>query len=267
MKLKKLKPVTNGTRHQFILEKSLLSKTNKLQKSSISIKKSLGGRSSVTGRITVRHQGGGCKQLYRQINFSNKEFNGLVLCNMYDPIRSAFVSLVFDLNNLTFFRTLSTSSVYSGSLITCSSEKTELRLGNRTSLENIPTGSIIHSISVNRNSHKTFLARSAGTYCQLVQKGTSSCKIRLPSGIIFTLSNESFATLGIVSNSQQNLVYIGKAGKNRLRGIRPGVRGIAMNPVDHPHGGRTNGGRPSVTPWGIPTKGKPTVLKKKKNYD
>jgi large subunit ribosomal protein L2 len=85
--------------------------------------------------------------------------------------------------------------------------------------------------------------------------------------MIFTLSNESFATLGIVSNSQQNLVYIGKAGKNRLRGIRPGVRGIAMNPVDHPHGGRTNGGRPSVTPWGIPTKGKPTVLKKKKNYE
>ena len=266
MKLRKLKPTSNGTRHQFVLQKNLLSKFNKIDKSSIFSKKSFGGRCSVTGRITVRHQGGGCKQRYRLINFSNKEFNGLVLCNMYDPLRNSFVSLNFDLDELIFFRTLSTDSVLTGSLITCSSEKNELRLGNRTCLENIPTGSIVHSISP-KGLNKTVFARAAGTYCQIIQKGKDYSKIRLPSGAIFSLSNDSYATLGLISNSQSNLTYLGKAGKNRLRGIRPTVRGIAMNPVDHPHGGRTNGGRPSVTPWGIPTKGKPTVLKKKRNYD
>ena len=105
MKLKKLKPTSNGTRHQLVLQKNLLSKFNKIDKSSIFSKKSFGGRSSVTGRITVRHQGGGCKQRYRLINFSNKEFNGLVLCNMYDPLRNSFVSLNFDLDELIFFRT------------------------------------------------------------------------------------------------------------------------------------------------------------------
>lgn len=266
MKLKKIKPITNGTRHQLVLQKNLLSKTNKIFKSSIVGKKSFSGRSSTNGRITVWHKGGGCKNLYREINFLNKDFNGLVLCNMYDPSRNAFISLNFNLNTLCFFRTLATNAVYPGSLISCSSHKTELRLGNRTILENIPTGSIVHSIS-KEGSSKTVFARSAGTYCQIIQKGINSCKLRLPSGLIFTVSNNSFATLGVVSNSQHNLIYIGKAGKNRLMGIRPTVRGISMNPVDHPHGGRTNGGRPSVTPWGIPTKGKPTVLKKKRNYE
>jgi len=263
MKLKKLKPTTNGTRHQLVLQKNLLAKTNKFSKNSIFGKKSFSGRSSKTGRITVWHKGGGCKNLHRKIDFSNKEFNGIVLCNMYDPSRNSFISLNFDLNALSFFRTIATNLVYPGSLINSSAIKNELRLGNRTKLENIPTGSLIHSIGIFKNTI-TIFARSAGTYCQLIQKGVSSCTLRLPSGIVVTVSNESFATLGVVSNAQHNLICIGKAGKNRLRGIRPTVRGIAMNPVDHPHGGRTNGGRPSVTPWGIPTKGKPTVLKKNK---
>ena len=266
MKLKKLKPITNGTRHQIILQKNLLAKTNKFSKTSILGKKTNAGRSASTGRITVWHKGGQCKRLYRSIDFSNREFNAIVLCNMYDPSRNAFISLNFDLNVSTFFRTLSTNSVYPGSLITSSHEKNELRLGNRTTLEHIPTGSIVHSIS-QKGSNKTVFARSAGTYCQIIQKGINSCKLRLPSGVIFPVSINSFATLGVISNSQHNLICIGKAGKNRIMGIRPTVRGIAMNPVDHPHGGRTNGGRPSVTPWGIPTKGKPTVSKKRKNYD
>ena len=103
-----------------------------------------------------------------------------------------------------------------------------------------------------------------GLFCQIVQKQVNSCKIRLPSGLIISVDNKSLATVGSISNSQHNLIKIGKAGRNRLRGIRPTVRGIAMNPVDHPHGGRTNGGRPSVTPWGKPTKGKPTAKNKKK---
>jgi large subunit ribosomal protein L2 len=105
--------------------------------------------------------------------------------------------------------------------------------------------------------------RSAGLFFQVIQKNQDYSKIRLPSGLIKNVSNEAFGTIGIVSNSQHNSISLGKAGRSRLLGIRPTVRGVAMNPVDHPHGGRTNGGRPSVTPWGIPTKGKPTVIKKK----
>ena len=267
MKLIKSKPITNGTRHQINLQKGSLSKTNRLLKSSMFGLKSKAGRSATTGRITVWHQGGAVKQLFRQIYFYNKNLNGIVLCNMYDPIRNSFVSLNFNLDDFSFFRTLSTEFVYPGSLICYSAEKSELRLGNRTKLEHIPTGSIIHSLSLNENN-KTLFARSAGTFCQLIQKSSDSCKIRLPSGSIISTSPSSFATLGVVSNSQYNLTCTGKAGRNRLKGIRPTVRGIAMNPVDHPHGGRTNGGRPSVTPWGLPTKGKPTVKNKnKKNYD
>jgi len=266
MQLKKKNPVTNGTRHQVNLQKNLLSKTNKLSKVSILGTKFNAGRSSNTGRITVWHKGGRVKRLYRVLNFFNKDFNSIVLSNMYDPNRSSFISLNFDLKNFNFFRTLSTELVYPGSLISCSSEKNDLKLGNRTKLKNIPTGSIVHSLSCGENKQVLF-ARSAGTYCQIIQKDLNSCKIRLPSGLVFSVSNESFSTLGVISNSQHNLTCTGKAGRNRLKGIRPTVRGIAMNPVDHPHGGRTNGGRPSVTPWGIPTKGKPTVLKKKRNYD
>jgi large subunit ribosomal protein L2 len=262
MKLKISKPVTNGTRHQVNLQKNLLAKGNRLIKASMTGLKSMGGRSSTTGRITVWHQGGSCKKLNREIDFSSRNFNGLVLFNTYDPQRNSFISLNFDLDSNSFFYTLATNSVYPGSLVTSSEFKNELRLGNRTSLEHIPTGSVVHSISHIR-TNKTVFARAAGTYCQLIQKGSEFCKLRLPSGSISSISIKSFATLGTVSNPQDNLVCIGKAGKNRLRGIRPTVRGIAMNPVDHPHGGRTNGGRPSVTPWGIPTKGKPTVSKKK----
>jgi large subunit ribosomal protein L2 len=129
-------------------------------------------------------------------------------------------------------------------------------------MSQIPAGSIIHSISLDYKKESS-LVRSAGTFCQIVQKSLNQIKIKLPSGSVISCPSTSFATLGSVSNFQHNLTLIGKAGKNRLLGKRPSVRGIAMNPVDHPHGGRTNGGMPSVTPWGIPTKGKPTVSKTK----
>jgi large subunit ribosomal protein L2 len=262
MKLIKLKPTTNGTRHQVNLQKNLLSKTNKLIKQSINGLKSYSGRSSMNGRITVWHKGSGCKQNYRAIESYTKNSNAIVLFIMYDPMRNAFISLNFDFERKVFFRSLSTFSVYPGALISCGNVTKSLNLGNKLTLENIPFGAIIHSLSLTAKNKATY-ARSAGTFCQIIQKQFNNCKVRLPSGIIITLPSKSFATLGVVSNSQFNSIYIGKAGRNRLKGIRPTVRGIAMNPVDHPHGGRTNGGRPSVTPWGIPTKGKPTVLKKK----
>ena len=262
MKLIKLNPTTSGTRHQIKIQKNLLSKTNKLMKNSICGLKHFSGRSVLNGRITVRHKGGACKSNFRKINFFNTDFESIIICIMYDPKRSAFISLNFDLHKQVFFRTLATHYVYTGSLISCKMHQKELSLGNRTLLNNIPTGSVIHSLTNSLPLNKICYARSAGTFCQLLQKGISMNKIRLPSGRVIAVSNNFYATLGVVSNLQQNSIVLGKAGKNRFRGIRPSVRGIAMNPVDHPHGGRTNGGRPSVTPWGIPTKGKPTVKKK-----
>ena len=179
---------------------------------------------------------------------------------MYDPFRSSFISLNFNLTDNTFFRSIATNGVGPGSLQVCDEKNVELKLGNRTSIKEIPTGSILHSLSL---EGYVKYARSAGLFFQVVQKNQTLCKVRLPSGRIKNVSDNCFGTMGVVSNSQHALIFLGKAGRNRLLGTRPTVRGVAMNPVDHPHGGRTNGGRPSVTPWGIPTKGKPTVLKKK----
>ena len=260
MNLIKLKATTNGTRHQINIQKNLLSKTNRLLKKNQRGIKNQSGRSSLTGRITVRHKGGACKNLYRIINFKNTFYNAIVVSVLYDPNRTAFISLNYSLNEKIFFYTLATDSIYAGSFISCDSENNELKLGFRTLLKNIPTGSLIHSLSLN---NKTKYIRSAGTFGQLVQKDLNFCQIKLPSNKIIKIASSEFATIGILSNIKHNLVTIGKAGRNRLKGVRPAVRGIAMNPVDHPHGGRTNGGMPSVTPWGIPTKGKPTVKHKK----
>jgi large subunit ribosomal protein L2 len=258
MKLIKLKPITGGTRHQLNIRKNLLSKNNSIIKNFVSGKKKTAGKSTVNGRTTVWHKGGGCKSKLRKLESSKNFSNSVVICTMYDPRRSSFISLSFDLDTKQFFQSLSTINVYSGSIITNSANKNDLSLGDRTTIESIPPGSIVHSLSIDS---KTLFARSAGTFCQIIQKQVNSCQVKLPSGSIISVPINSLATIGSISNSQQNLTITGKAGRNRLRGIRPTVRGIAMNPVDHPHGGRTNGGRPSVTPWGKPTKGKPTGKK------
>jgi len=260
MQIFKSKPYTSGVRHYINIKKNLLSKTNNLFKQTITGFKRFRGRSSTTGRITVRHMGGGCKKKFRELKLTDTPTTSIVTAVMHDPLRSSFVSLNFDLETQIFFRTLATNGVGPGVLQKCGTKDIELKLGNRTMLKNIPTGSILHSLSIGSNAK---FVRSAGLFFQIIQKTSDSCKIRLPSGFVKEVSNESYGTLGSVSNFQHNLISIGKAGRSRWLGIRPSVRGIAMNPVDHPHGGRTNGGRPSVTPWGIPTKGKPTVLKKK----
>jgi len=266
MKIIKLKPVTNGVRHCQKIEKYLLSKTNKLSKNTIKRIFYAHGRSTMTGRITSWHKGGGNKNLFREVNFLNKKSNSIVVSTMYDPCRSSFICLNFDLDRKVFFRTLSVDSLYPGSLISCNSNLKDLKLGYRTQIKNIPVGSLISNISLNENKSAQFI-RSAGTYGQIIQTSLKKAKIRLPSNKIVLITLNSFATIGIVSNVQHNLVTLGKAGKSRHIGRRPIVRGIAMNPVDHPHGGRTNGGRPSVTPWGLPTKGGFYLKKKKKNYE
>ena len=253
MKLKKLKPITSGTRHQINIQKSLLAKNNRIFRSSIKGYKSCSGRSSVTGHITSWHRSGGHKKLFRTIEFKNTEYFAINLASFYDPYRTSFVFLNFDLKTKIFFRTLGTNNIFPGSFLMCKADLTELKLGYRTQIKNIPTGSLIHTLSFDQKLIGQYI-RSAGTFGQIIQRDQKNAKIRLPSNKIINVGINSFATIGVISNLQHNLTCLGKAGRNRLLGRRPVVRGIAMNPVDHPHGGRSNGGRPSVTPWGLPTK-------------
>lgn len=260
MQIKKLNPITPGTRHQVVLTKNLLSKTNFLAKSLTKYYHRKKGRGLDTGNITSWHKGSGCKKLYRLVNFGNFFSKMVVLSNFYDPYRGSFISFIFELVEKKFDFLVMTEYVYPGSILLFNFEYIflDLKLGHRTLIKNIPAGSFIHSLSTNLFSKSKYI-RAAGTFGQLIQKTKTYFKIRLASGHIIILSNLSVATIGSNSNSNHNLIRIGKAGKNRLMGKRPIVRGVAMNPIDHPHGGQTNGGRPCVTPWGIPTKGKPTV--------
>ncbi len=265
MKLKKLNPVTNGTRHIVKIQKNLLAKSNKIVKSILLKNQKSNGRSSINGRITVWHKGSGVKNLYRNV-FDEKDSNNtnsLVIANCYDPNRNSFVNLNFELSEKRFFFNTAPNSLYPGALWKNSKNLNELKLGNRTLIKNIPTGSLIHNLSLKNDLNPKYI-RAAGTYGQIVQSGSKIAKIKLPSKKIIEISVNSIATIGIISNTQSNLTTIGKAGINRKLGIRPTVRGIAMNPVDHPHGGRSNGGMPSVSPWGIPTKSGFYLRKKRK---
>lgn len=263
MKIIKLKPNTAGTRHTIKIDKSLLLKKNFLFKNIITYKHRFVGRSSITGRITVRHKGGGLKKKYRVLNNTNEKKTSVVIAIAYDPNRTSFISLNFNLKTNKFFTVLSSESSFSGFIYSCNDNFKSLKHGYRTTLKSIPAGSVINNLSKTPKVLSQY-GKSAGASCQIVQKTNLTSKIRLPSGKIIEGLETSFATIGTVSNTQKKLTCIGKAGKNRLRGIRPTVRGIAMNPVDHPHGGRTNSGFVYTTPWGVPTKG---VKTKKKNNE
>lgn len=263
MKLKQMNPTTNGLRHMIKIDKSLLSKNNQLVKQLIEKKTQKSGRSSVNGKITVWHKGGGKKRKLRNIEFNNISKNSLILTTAYDPLRTSFINLNFELQKENFFLTTATNSIYPGFLIKSSPRLNELKLGYRSMIKSIPTGSIIHKLSKKKTKNAQYI-RSAGTFGQIIYRDMKKAKIKLPSKKIIEVSSTTFATIGVNSNLKQKRINIGKAGTNRNLGIRPTVRGIAMNPVDHPHGGRTNGGRPSVTPWGLPTKNKFSLRKKKK---
>lgn len=258
MLLKRKKPKTPGIRHQLLSDKTVLYTNNKLK--SLLIRKKKNAGRNLNGHITIRHRGGGHKLVVRQLEWSNNPSVNIVVGVEYDPNRSGLLARIFDINTKTYKYTLANKMLYPGSKINISTKGSDIRIGNRMPLLNIPAGSIISCVSAGMTSVPIF-AKSAGTSCQLLQKGPLFCKIRIPSGKIKFVTSSAMATLGSIANEMHNLQKIGKAGANRHRGIRPTVRGVAMNPVDHPHGGA--GGRPSVTPWGKPTKGKPTVLKKK----
>ena len=261
----KFKPTTPGLRGTVLVSKRHLSK-DKPVKSLLKPIKSTGGRNN-QGRITSRRMGGGVKRKYRIIDFKRNRFNikAEVVRNEYDPNRSAFISLIkYEDGELSYI--LSPKNIKEGEIL-LSGNNVEIKNGNCMPLKNIPVGTNIHNIELKPGAGGQ-LVRSAGTTAQIVSKDQSFVQIKLISGEIRHINPNSMATIGEVSNSDQKNVKLGKAGRKRLLGFRPKVRGVVMNPVDHPHGGgegRTSGGRNPVTPWGVSTKGKKTRRNKKTN--
>jgi large subunit ribosomal protein L2 len=228
-------------------------------------KKSKSGGRNNNGRITTRHVGGGHKQHYRVIDFKrNKDGIPAVVERLeYDPNRSANIALVCYADGERRY-IIAPKNVKAGSEL-ISGSNAPIKEGNTLPLRNIPVGSVIHCIEM-KPGKGAQIARSAGTSAQLIARDGQYVTVRLRSGEMRKILSECRATLGEVSNSEHSLRSLGKAGASRWRGVRPTVRGVAMNPVDHPHGGgegRTSGGRHPVTPWGVPTKGYKTRKNKR----
>lgn len=232
----------------------------------VEAKKKSGGRNN-KGRITTRHVGGGHKQRYRIIDFRrNKQGVPATLERLeYDPNRSAHIALLKYADGERRY-IIAPKGLKVGDQVV-SGEDAPIKVGNTLPLRNIPLGSTIHCIEM-KPGKGAQIARSAGTSAQLLAKEGAYVTLRLRSGEMRKILAECKATLGEVCNSEHNLRSLGKAGASRWRGVRPTVRGVVMNPVDHPHGGgegRTSGGRHPVTPWGVPTKGYKTRTNKRTN--
>ncbi|MES9855734.1 MAG: 50S ribosomal protein L2 [Sedimenticola sp.] len=228
-------------------------------------KKSKSGGRNNNGRITTRHRGGGHKQRYRVIDFKRDkdDIAGTIERIEYDPNRTANIALIKYADGERRY-IIAPKGVSAGDVIT-SGETAEIRAGNCLPIRNLPLGSVVHCIEMKRGKGAQ-IARSAGTSAQLVAREGEYATLRLRSGEMRKVRSECRAVIGEVSNSEHSLRKLGKAGATRWRGVRPTVRGVAMNPVDHPHGGgegRTSGGRHPVSPWGVPTKGYKTRTNKR----
>lgn len=232
-------------------------------------KKKFSGRNN-QGRITVRHQGGGHKQIYRNIDLHRNNESGIIVNFEYDPNRTAYIAKVCspENQNRSFYILAPKGLKIFDQVCTMDLKKSNyyFKIGDCSTLQNFEVGDFLHNIESIPGKGGIY-ARSAGSFCQLLDNySTDYAKVRLPSGSVVLLPIMSRATLGIVSRDNFNQTIIGKAGKSRWLNKRPSVRGVAMNPVDHPHGGgqgKTKGGRPSVTAWSWPTKGQPTRSRKK----
>ena len=258
MALKSYKPTTPGQRQLVIVDRSELHKGDPVKTLTEGLR-SKGGRNNL-GRITVRWRGGGHKRRYRLVDFRRQKFDmpATVERLEYDPNRTAFIALVrYADGELSYI--LAPQRLKAGDQVV-SGEKVDVKPGNAMPLRSMPVGTIVHNVELKPGKGGQ-LARSAGTYVQLVGRDQGYALLRLASGEVRMVRGECRATIGAVSNPDQQNVVIAKAGRNRWLGHRPSVRGVAMNPIDHPHGGgegRTSGGRHPVTPWGKPTKGKKT---------
>ena len=258
MPLKKYKPNTPGTRGLILLDKKGLW-TGRPMKSLTSGLSKKGGRNN-TGRITMRRKGGGHKNKYRIIDFKRSKIDIYATVERieYDPNRSSYIALIKYEDGIYSY-ILAPKDLRKGDKIV-SGEKKEIRVGNCMPMSGIPVGIDIHNIELKVGSGAQ-LARSAGSSTQILGKSEGYVAIKLPSGEQRKIREECKATIGILSNFDKKHQKLGKAGRNRWLGIRPSVRGVAMNPIDHPHGGgegKTSGGRHPVTPWGKSTKGKKT---------
>ena len=262
MAILKSKPTSPGRRFVVNIKTENLHKGEPYKPLVTGLKKS-GGRNSY-GRITTRHQGGGHKKLYRIIDFKRdkNDIEGKVERIEYDPNRSSHIALVLYQDGERRYIVAPRKLSVGDSII--SGDKTPLSIGNSMSLLNIPVGTFVHCIEM-KPGKGAQLARSAGASAQLLAKEGNYATLRLRSGEVRKILTSCRATIGEVGHTEHNLRKLGKAGAKRWRGIRPSVRGVAMNPVDHPHGGgegKTSGGRDPVSPWGLPTKGYKTRTNK-----
>ena len=258
MALKHYKPTTPSQRQLVLVDRSELYK-GKPVKGLVEGQHSTGGRNN-SGRITVRWRGGGHKQAYRIIDFKRRKLDvpATVQRLEYDPNRTAFIALVrYEDGELSYI--LAPQRLAVGDSVVASMHA-DVKPGNAMPLAAMPVGTIVHNIEMKLGAGGK-IARSAGTYAQYVGRDQGYAILRLNSGEQRLVNQNCFATIGAVSNPDHGNINIGKAGRNRWLGKKPGVRGVAMHPVDHPLGGgegRSSGGRHPVTPWGKPTKGKRT---------
>lgn len=263
MGIKNYKSITPGLRNSSVVDYSHLDKVKPERSLTAQLKKN-SGRNNL-GRITVRHRGGGAKRSYRIIDFKRdkKGIVGKVESVEYDPNRTAFIAKVLYSDGERRY-ILSPDGLKKGHIIV-SDEAVDVRPGNTMCLKNIPLGTIIHNVEMKPGKGGQ-ISRSAGSSCQLAGKTGDYVQLKMPSGELRRIPSTCLATIGVVSNQDHSNRKLGKAGKKRWLGIRPTVRGVAMNPVDHPHGGgegRTSGGRHPVSPWALPTKGYKTRKNKR----
>jgi len=263
MALKTFRPITPSLRQLVQVDRSELWKGKPVKKLTEGLTGS-GGRNN-TGRITARRMGGGHKQRYRLIDFKRRRFNEPATVERleYDPNRTAFIALIkYADGELSYI--LAPQRLKAGDTVVAG-ERVDVKPGNAMPLRSIPVGTIVHNVELKPGKGGQ-MARAAGTYAQLVGRDQGYAQLKLASGELRIVRAECMATIGAVSNPDNANVVIGKAGRSRWLGKRPSVRGVAMNPIDHPHGGgegRTSGGRHPVTPWGKPTKGKKTRSNKR----
>ena len=263
MALKTYKPATPGLRQLIIGDRSELYKGNPEKSLTVGLTKS-GGRDNF-GHVTSRRIGGGHKRKYRVIDFKRNKFDceATVERIEYDPNRTSFIALInYEDGEKAYI--LAPQRLKAGDKV-ISSEKADIKPGNAMPLKSMPVGTIVHNVELKVGKGGQ-LVRSAGCYAQVVGKDAGYAQLKLSSGELRIVREECLATVGAVSNPDNQNVSLGKAGRARWLGARPVSRGVAMNPVDHPHGGgegRTSGGRHPVTPWGKPTKGAKTRSNKK----
>lgn len=264
MGIKKFKPTTPTLRKKQVMDSKDLTKGVQIPSNLLEIKKSQAGRNSA-GRITTRHHGGGVKQKYRVIDFKRNKTDipATVKAICYDPNRTCNIALVVYADGATSFILAPLGLAVGDQVI--SSANADIKVGNAKLLSEIPVGTLVHNVELSPGAGGQ-IARSAGSYVQVMAKEADVVLLRMPSGELRKVKSNCRATIGQVGNLDHEKVNRGKAGISRKLGIRPTVRGVVMNPVDHPLGGgegRTSGGRHPVSPWGLPTRGYKTRKNKR----